>query len=129
MADVRTYYGTKRVEARELTEWTLDISGDGPVSADPPFRGYLVRYPDGYESRSPKDVFEAAYHVETDMPFEGALTAMREGRRVQRIDIDPPDVAIFLKGDEFFAERKAVGAIGRWHPSVRDLLAKWTVVE
>jgi hypothetical protein len=115
MSGMRTYYGTKRVEA-----WPKEAI-NGP--------GYAVRYPDGYESWSPEDVFEAAYHVETDMPFEGALTAMREGRKVQRIGIDPPDVAIFLKDDEFFAERKAVGAIGRWHPSVRDLLARWTVVE
>ena len=41
------YIGVKQIEA-----WELDKDG---------IPGYAVRYPDGYESWSPKAVFEAAY--------------------------------------------------------------------
>jgi len=47
------YIGVKLIEAEEA-----DRSVCG---ADKPDPGYRVRYPDGYESWSPKDVFEKAY--------------------------------------------------------------------
>lgn len=42
------YIGTKQIQARP---------GNGPDGTE----GYRVVYPDGYESWSPKDVFESAY--------------------------------------------------------------------
>lgn len=52
---METYIGTKIVEAEPCGAWK-DM-GNHKVG-DP---GYKVRYPDGYESWSPKDVFEKAY--------------------------------------------------------------------
>ena len=48
--EYKTYYGTKRVEARLEHGCSTGVSD-----------GYIVRYPDGYLSWSPKGVFEAAY--------------------------------------------------------------------
>ncbi len=72
----RIYYGTKRVEA-----WPAPNPNP---KVEQPDEGYAVKYADGYTSWSPKDVFEATYKPETAMDFAGALTAMREGRKVRR---------------------------------------------
>ena len=47
MSGVKTYVGTKIIQAFPLMK-------DGK-------EGYRIIYPDGYESWSPKDVFEIAY--------------------------------------------------------------------
>lgn len=47
--------------------------------------GYKVRYADGYESWSPKDVFEAAYRTINGMSFGLAIEAMRTGHKVRRL--------------------------------------------
>ena len=47
--------------------------------------GYKVVYaPDGYESWSPKYVFEAAYHPTSGMNFGLALEAAKMGKRIAR---------------------------------------------
>ncbi|WP_455582559.1 Gp49 family protein [Dysosmobacter sp.] len=49
------YIGTKLIEAEPCPAWK--DAGAHRAGED----GYKVRYPDGYESWSPKDVFEGAY--------------------------------------------------------------------
>lgn len=44
--------------------------------------GYKVIYEDGYESWSPKDVFESAYRKTDGMSFGLALEAMKKGLKV-----------------------------------------------
>jgi len=46
--------------------------------------GYLVRYADGYESWSPKDVFEEAYRACDAMSFGLAIEALKKGHKVAR---------------------------------------------
>ena len=71
------YIGTKLIEA----EPAVRAFGQVYTTERPELRpgeyedGYMVRYPDGYESWSPKDVFEKAYlkmtvnpHLKTDKP-------------------------------------------------------------
>jgi hypothetical protein len=58
-----TYVGVKRIEAWPELEPVDQINptqGD-PLAQRDPRPGYAVRYPDGYVSWSPADVFEAAY--------------------------------------------------------------------
>lgn len=65
---MRKYIGTKLIEAEPAFRCTdnqmrVDIIVD-PDEAATYYKseeGYRVRYPDGYESWSPKDVFEKAY--------------------------------------------------------------------
>lgn len=66
---MRPYIGTKMVEAEPCAAWKYT---DNHKVGDP---GYRVRYADGYESWSPKDVFERAYlpltvnpELKTDAP-------------------------------------------------------------
>jgi hypothetical protein len=67
---MRTYYGTKRIQAEPEVR-------DG-------IAGYKVVYEDGYTSWSPGGAFSKAYEPDDAMGFEGALCAMKEGRRVAR---------------------------------------------
>lgn len=46
--------------------------------------GYKVVYPDGYESWSPKDVFEATYRETTGMSFGLAIEAAKIGKKIAR---------------------------------------------
>lgn len=63
----RTYVGTKALFAQPMTlgdynthrGWTI------PENEDPNREGYLVQYPDGYISWSPKEVFDASYQEMT----------------------------------------------------------------
>ena len=64
------YIGTKIIEAEPMSRAHGDKSEDG----------YKVRYPDGYESWSPKDVFEEAYRKASGVSFGLALDAMKKGK-------------------------------------------------
>jgi len=46
--------------------------------------GYHVEYPDGYQSWSPKEVFEEAYRECDYMTFGLAIEAMKKGHKVAR---------------------------------------------
>lgn len=60
--------------------------------------GYKVRYPDGYESWSPQDVFEKAYRpMSSGMNFSDALEAMKSGFVCGR-DVWVDKVVVMRKG-------------------------------
>lgn len=57
---MKQYIGSKTIEAEPMSFLEFQKRNAlHPNVEDRP--GYLVKYPDGYESWSPKDVFEAAY--------------------------------------------------------------------
>lgn len=61
---MEVYIGTKIIEAAPAVRKggkVYDLTWPVPRSMEPEEPGYRVRYPDGYESWSPKDVFERAY--------------------------------------------------------------------
>jgi len=64
------YIGTKIIEAEPMSRSRGDKAEDG----------YKVRYPDGYESWSPKDVFEEAYRKASGVSFGLALESMKKGK-------------------------------------------------
>jgi hypothetical protein len=70
----RSYFGIKQVVA-----WPHPGTGDNLGRL-----GYMVRYPDGHQDWSSSEAFEQSYYYPDCMPFEGALAALREGRRVTR---------------------------------------------
>ena len=83
---MKTYIGTKVIQARpmkrgeynEYRGWTI------PADENPEDEGYLVKYPGGYESWSPADVFEEAYRENGRMNFGLALEAVKKGLRIAR---------------------------------------------
>jgi len=82
---VKKYIGTKLVKAYSCSYHEAIRRLNRPMEAkqfDEP--GYLVIYPDGYESWSPKVVFEEAYRQADNMPFGMAVEAMMKGHAVAR---------------------------------------------
>jgi hypothetical protein len=53
------YIGTKIIEAEPMEK--VDVINENGHTYPTSKAGYKVKYPDGYESWSPKDVFEKAY--------------------------------------------------------------------
>ena len=61
--------------------------------------GYKVVYPDGYESWSPKDVFEATYRETTGMSFGLAIEAAKMGKRIARAGWNGKGIFLFRATD------------------------------
>jgi len=59
---MKKYIGIKIVEAKEMTrgDYNKYRGWDIPENEDPTDKGYLVKYPDGYESWCPRKQFEEA---------------------------------------------------------------------
>nr|WP_325301903.1 DUF2829 domain-containing protein [uncultured Dysosmobacter sp.] len=87
---MKRYIGTKIIEAVPAVR----LGGTGgevyeegqpiPRSMGLREQGYKVRYPDGYESWSPKNVFEEAYRPTDAMSFGLAIEAAKKGMRIAR---------------------------------------------
>ena len=83
---MKQYIGAKIIEARPMNRgeyneyrgWTI------PADENPADEGYLVKYPDGYESWSPKEVFEDAYRETDGMSFGLAIEAAKKGKKISR---------------------------------------------
>lgn len=91
----KDYYGTKRIRAYEKPH---DETGEA---------GYGVIYADGYQSWSPKDVFEAAYQPIDAMSFGHALAALKEGHKVARAGWNGKGMWIALTPGSTFPAEKA----------------------
>lgn len=75
---MKQYIGTKIIQAEPA--YSKPYPGEGQVRLP----GYKVVYPDGYESWSPKDVFEEAYCPTDGMTFGLALEALKKWKKVSR---------------------------------------------
>ena len=89
---MKKYIGMKQIEAEPAWRCS-DENGNTvitrhPHEAFPNFtcveEGYRVCYPDGYESWSPRAVFEAAYRETDGMNFGLAIEAAKRGARITR---------------------------------------------
>lgn len=105
---MKQYIGTKIIQAEPAKRfWMPDGSKviaslyevidlqikDKAVSCD---EGYKVRYSDGYESFSPKEVFEEAYRQTSGMNFGLAIEAVKKGLRVARSGWNGKGMYVFL---------------------------------
>ena len=68
-----------RIDGKEVQPYDWPIP-DGAKTEE----GYRVRYADGYESWSPKDIFEEAYRPTTGMNFGLAIEAAKQGKMIAR---------------------------------------------
>lgn len=82
------YIGTKVIDAEESTRGEYWESVKYPKEVrrgNPEQNGYLVIYPDGYVSWSPKEVFEAVYYKAAEgMSFGEAIEAAKAGHKISR---------------------------------------------
>jgi len=103
--------------------------------------GYFIVYPDGYESWSPKDVFEKSYHETTNLTFGEALVALKSFEKVARKGWNGKDqyVVLIPAGNAMFKGFPMQDCFGLkntrcemqpgWIPSVSDCLAEdWEII-
>lgn len=96
---MKKYIGVKIIEAKPMNRgeyneyrgWTI------PAGENPEDEGYLVVYPDGYVSWSPKPQFEEAYRETAGgMTFGYAIEALKKGHRVTRHGWNGKGMFIYL---------------------------------
>lgn len=112
--------------------------------------GYKIRYKDGYESWSPKSVFEEAYRPIDGMTFGIAIEAAKQGKKIKRRGWNGKNQYIELATDIIYKNsegklkinehdaigNKAFAFVGTsgiqmgWLASQADMLAEdWEIVE
>lgn len=67
---MKKYIGTKLVQARPMTRGAYNRyrGWENPADENPEDEGYLIQYPDGYVSWSPKGMFDHSYLEVDDNP-------------------------------------------------------------
>jgi Protein of unknown function (DUF2829) len=115
--------------------------------------GYMVRYPDGYESWSPKAVFEDAYRRNDQLTFGLALEALKLGYKVCRAGWNGKGMFVYLVPaasylvhtsaakshfgpnamvpyNAYLAIKNVNETVSTWVPSVNDVLSEdWTLLD
>lgn len=147
------YIGTKIVQAEPMTRGDYIVQAQQFITKgmeDLNALGYKVVYEDGYESWSPKEVFEAAYRRTDCMNFGLAIEAAKMGKKISRAGWNGKGQYVEL-GHEIYYENADgdgwravhedigsralvfVGTRGRqvgWLASQSDMLADdWYIVE
>lgn len=97
--EMKNYIGTKTLQAcvmnlgdyNNYRGWTI------PENEDPKREGYFVLYPDGYQSWSPKEVFEDSYRESGKMNFGHALEYLEQGKRVCRSGWNGKGMFVFMR--------------------------------
>ena len=147
---MRQYIGTKIIRAESATRGECYKGPDVLNSEKANELGYRIKYPDGYESWSPKNVFEEAYRPTNKMNFGFALEALKKGKRVARNGWNGKNQYIELASNISYASpagkvvncehdaigNKAIAFIGTsgvqmgWLASQADMLAEdWHIVD
>lgn len=97
---MKTYIGTKKLEAKQMTRgeynkyrgWTI------PEGENPDDEGYLVKYPDGYESWSPKKQFEEAYREYNESALPSTAILMNSAGYKERFKAEYMQLLIRYRG-------------------------------
>ena len=149
------YIGTKqlRAAAMNLGDYNLARGWMIPDNKDPRTKGYIVQYPDGYVSWSPKRQFDLAYKPVDALTFGIAVESAKRGFKIARAGWNgkgmfvffvpgstfevsrAPLLGIYPKGTEInyhghLDMRTADGMVVPWLASQTDVLAEdWYIVE
>ena len=83
---MKKYIGVKQVEAEpmNLGDYNKERGWNIPDDEVPLREGFIIKYPDGYISWTPKEVFEEAYRRTDGMSFGLAIEAVKKGHRIAR---------------------------------------------
>jgi hypothetical protein len=83
---MKQFIGVKFVSATKmpLGDYNKHRGWEIPADEDPAAEGYLVVYPDGYQSWCPKEQFELANRECNAMSFGHAIEAAKQGKKIAR---------------------------------------------
>ena len=110
---MQKYIGVKRIEARPMTrgDYNTYRGWQIPADEDPADEGYLVKYRDGYESWSPKEVFEEAYVVEDVSPLLATVLDMKSSDYKKRFEAEYRQLRIRYEGLKRMCEKWDAGEL------------------
>jgi len=149
---MKNYIGTKMVKAEPMNRGDYNTYRGWQIPSDenPSDDGYVLEYPDGYVSWSPKKQFEDAYRDCMGVTFGIALELLKKGAKVaregwngktQHIELASNISYTSLDGEVINCEHDAIGNktiafVGTsgvqmgWLASQADMLAEdWVLVE
>lgn len=130
MDEMLQYLGVKIIKAVEMTAGeAIERLGERRGVSEKSIydEGYLVEYEDGYQSWSPKDVFDAAYRRCDAMTFGLALEAMKKGLKVGRGGWKKGNYIVLDAG---IFHKVTTGENYPWNPDHGDVMAEdWQIVE
>lgn len=109
------YLGVKLVQATPMTAKEFEEKYNRTTSYTAGSSGYLVVYPDGYESWSPRSVFEEAYRLTTGLNFGLAVEAAKTGKKIARAGWNGKGMFV-----AYSPGTKALPAEGFWSPANRE---------
>ena len=149
---MQKYIGVKLVEA-EPCEWGTWMTMKNNEPSRPCGRfsddeqGYIVVYPNGYESWCPKDAFEEANRPIDGMTFGHAIEAAKKGMKIARrgwngkgifVEIQNPDENSKMSSPYLYIDTTGLQtenpdvpkSLVPWLASQTDMLAEdWMIVE
>lgn len=110
---MQKYIGVERAEARPMTRGDYNVyrGWQIPADEDPADEGYLVKYRDGYESWSPKEVFEEAYVVEDVSPLLATVFDMKSSDYKKRFEAEYRQLRIRYEGLKRMCEKWDAGEL------------------
>ena len=112
---MQKFIGTKLIEATPMSRGVYNEyrGWQAPVDENPKDEGYLVKYPDGYESWSPKETFEAAYHENGKFTYGMAHYMMKHhGKKVARAGWNGKGMFIYyVPANEYPADGNKLGTM------------------
>lgn len=96
---MKTYVGVKVIQSKPMTrgEYNTYRGWNTPENENPEDEGYLVKYPDGYESWSPKKQFEEAYLEVGANPLFDTVVPMRSADYKERFKAEYYQVVIRIR--------------------------------
>lgn len=135
------YIGVNIINATEMTRGDYNIFRGWPIpeNEDPNDEGYLVVYPNGYESWSPKKQFDEAHRQIDHMNFGLAIEAIKKGLKVARYGWNGPNQYLQLeKGRDYEFSKMLQHIVIKtvqnnfvpWLASQTDMLSDdWFIIE
>lgn len=110
---MQKYIGVKRIEAKPMTrgDYNTYRGWKIPANENPADEGYLVKYRDGYESWSPKEIFEEAYAVEDSSPLLSTVFDMKSHDYKKRFEAEYRQLRIRYEGLKRMCEKWDAGEL------------------
>lgn len=136
---METYIGTKIIKAKPAikVDGRIYLMNEAIPRSMNRQEGYKVVYEDGYESWSPKDVFEKAFRSTDGLDFGLAVEALKQRQRVAKQSWNKSGMYLELQEPDQYSKMTApyiyitIDGDYRipWHPSQADILEDdWMIV-
>lgn len=110
---MKKYVGTKIIEAKEMNlgDYNNYRGWKIPENENPKKEGYLVKYQDGYESWSPKEIFEDAYQKYDESKLPATSVLMQSNDYKERFKAEYKQLDIRYKGLEAMLKKWDAGEL------------------